>query len=64
MPTTPHHNNVNARVKGWTIDVGKVIEQEIIDCATKKKKKKSAAFLFPSLIIGIYKAFGVKICGQ
>lgn len=61
MPTTAHHNNVNARVKGWTIDVGKVIEQEIRDCATKKKKK-SAVFLFPSLIIGIYEAFGVKIC--
>lgn len=59
MPTTPHHNNVNARVKGWTIDVGKVIKQEIRDYTTKKKK--SAAFLFPSLIIGIYEAFGVKI---
>ena len=39
------------------IDVGKIIEKEIRDCAMKKQK--SAALLFHSLITGICKASGV-----
>ena len=47
-----------AIVKGLAINVGKIIEQEIKKCATKKQK--SATLLFPSLISGICEALGVK----
>lgn len=47
-----------AIVKGLAIDVGKIIEQEIRECAIKKQQ--STALLFPSLIIGICEASGVK----
>ena len=45
-------------VKGLAIDVGKVTEKEIRECAIKKQK--STALLFPSLITGICEAFKVK----
>lgn len=47
-----------ARVKGFTIYVGKVIEHKIRECAARKQK--SAALLFPSLIIRICEASGIK----
>lgn len=40
------------------IDVGKVTEREIRDCAMKKQK--SIALIFPSLIMGICEALGVQ----
>lgn len=48
-----------AVMKGLTIAVGRVIEKEIRYYAVKKQKP--AALLFPSLITGICKVFGVKI---
>lgn len=47
-----------AIVKGLTIDVGKIVEQEIRECATKKQK--SIALLFFSLITGICEVSRVK----
>lgn len=65
MPTT-HTTTISqdrlillyAIVKGLAIDVGKIIKKEIREFTTRKQK--SVVFLFPSLIIGICKAFGVK----
>lgn len=47
-----------AIVKGLTIDVSKIIEKEIRDCAIRKQK--SAALVFPSLITCICEASWVK----
>lgn len=47
-----------AIMKGLTIDIGKVIEQEVRYYATKKQK--STALLFPSLTTRICKASSVK----
>lgn len=49
---------VYAIVKGLIIDVGKVIEKEIRECALKKQK--ITALFFPSLIIGICEASGAR----
>lgn len=47
-----------AIVKGLIIDVGKVIEKEIGECALKKQK--FTALFFSSLIIGICEASGAR----
>lgn len=65
MPTT-HRTTVSQDrrmllytiIKGLTADVGKVIEQEIKKCGTKKQKY--VALLFPLLITCISEIFRVK----
>ena len=65
MPTT-HNTTVledrlvllYAIVKGLTINVNKIIEKEIRDCA--RRKQKLAALVLPSLITGICEASWVK----
>lgn len=65
MPTTHNTTILEDRfvllfaiVKELTIDVSKIIEKEIRDCAIRKHK--SAALIFPSLITSICEALWVK----